>query len=114
MRALIAPFAFICVSAVGCRQMQVDARLKEYSNALDPELGRATKADVVRQLGMPERCEPAAGHEFCRFRTSYGQQANAQAYGSTAAASSHEVFDQVDAEFDQKGTFISWRANVQR
>lgn len=117
LRLILDAGACLLVAAVvltGCRQAQVKTRLKEYSAALDPKLGEASKADVIRELGMPERCETANGHEFCSFRVSYGHVGQAAAYGSTMSASSYERYDQVVAEFDETGTFLSWRAHVER
>lgn len=107
--------AFAACQLLSCRQAQVQSRLTEYRRLLDPQISHATKADILRQLGMPEHCEPAGGHEFCRFRSDYGARSYAAATSSTTAqGASYSVFDQVDCEFDESGVFVSWRAYVQR
>ena len=114
MRGLLVLLGVLLALLAGCRQMAANSQMKAYAALLDPKVGKANKADVIRDLGMPERCEPAAGHEFCRFRTSYGQRATATANGGVAHATAYESYDQIDAEFDGSGMFMSWRAYVQR
>lgn len=100
---LIAAALFLIV---GCRRQQADSRLAEYQQALDPLVGKGSKTDLVRMLGVPQGCTATGEREFCRFRSSYGVRGNQ--YGAS------EVFDQVDAEFDRSGRFLTWRAYVQR
>ena len=112
-RKIAATLIALCL-LFGCRQMQANARLAEYESQLNPLIGKADKAQVIRLIGIPDRCEQAGKREFCLFFTSYCARAHATTVGVNTYASSVAVYDRVDVQFDESGKMVEWRAYVQR
>jgi len=107
---LILPVVFVFFS---CAQIQVNNRLSELKETLDPLINIASKEDMVRMFGMPDRIENIGGSEFLHIRISYGMKGLGTSGSWLSTASAWERYDDITLEF-RNGKLFSWRAYVQR
>ena len=56
----------------------------------------------------------SAGSRVLPLSDELGEHASSVTTNGSAYANAYEAYDQVDAEFDTNGLFLSWRAYVQR
>lgn len=88
--------------------------LRRYGDLIEPQIGRANKADMARQLGSPENCKSDGNYENCEFRTSRGKNAQVPAVHQRAPGmgpdlSPYEHFDVISLQFDSLGVLRGWK-----
>jgi len=119
--AFIAVIAFfILLIFSGCAHLQVNERLTEYKEQLDPLIGVATKDDMLILFGIPQRKSSTDNLEVWEYHQSHGTKGHSQAYSNpygyttTAYGRSYEVYDKCTLFFDGSGLLKRWKAYVQR
>lgn len=99
-----------CASKKAADMSSGDAR-QALDRKFADRVGKATKNDLVEELGSPNWCRPQpSGDESCRFYKKIGTKWT----GEIKDKSHHEQYDEVFADFDSNGVLKSFKANSQR
>ena len=113
------------VAPVGClRQRQIQYRLDQQKQLLDPMVGVATREDILGQFGIPNKKAHLGNTEVWEYHRSLGTQVSGDIfetapnlYGTSSFAGErpYETFDQVTFTFSKNdGILKNWHSYVQR
>ena len=113
MKLILIVAAALLVTA-GCSHKETTSAQaqKALEEKYTPQIGTATKTELVQEFGNPEWCKPneETGEETCRFYNKKG----VQWMGDKMDRKHYEKFDQVVANFDSKGILRSFKADALR
>jgi hypothetical protein len=112
--------AAACANRYQVRADALDQSMHELTSG-----GKTSKDDFVRRYGVPTRCEKLQTGEMCKWRTELGESGTGYTVphgagprgrgyaGSSAVYNSVKIADEIRAEFDAAGRFITGAALVQ-
>lgn len=117
--AMIGALTLLCT---GCAQIQANARLKEFKEALDPMVGVATRERMAARYGIPDRQQQFGALEIWEYHKSFGVRGDSSGYGTVGPSgvstfgqsSAREVYDSITLTFNAKGILQDWKVYVQR
>lgn len=122
MRAILvlAVLGAACANRFQVRADGLDQSMHELTSG-----GKTSKDDFMRRYGVPTRCEKLKAGEMCKWRTELGEEGSGYSVplgsgprgrhyaGSSTTYNAMKISDEIRAEFDLAGRFVTGTAFVQ-
>lgn len=111
MRIVLYASVLLALGACASGEKMSSEIQAELAEKWQDRVGRATKSDMVQDLGQPEWCRSrTVGGETCRFRRNLGTKWT----GPETDRKHHAMYDEVIAEFDASGILRKADVKTQR